>query len=468
VTLSINLLTQTKNDIVKKQNLFQITMKFYSFILFSFLFNNYLLAQTKIVKTTTGFEMTRDGKPYYVKGVGGQVNFDEMVAVGANSLRTWGVEDAENVLTQAEKRGLTVMLGMWMTPERHGFDYNNADKVKQQLDYFKTIIDKYKNSPALLMWGIGNELDLDYSNPNCWNAVQDIAKYIHQVDPNHPTSTVTAGLDSLEVDLIKKRCPDIDIYCVNTYGDIGNVPTNIQKFGWHGPYMITEWGPNGHWESPTTNWGVSLEQNSTEKYKVYGERFNKYITPNKNFCLGSYAFLWGAKQEYTETWYGLFSKENYATEPIDALQQAFTGVAIANPSPTIIDFNINNKKATDNIILKAEEKNDAIINIKLGNNNKAKYTWRIMQESTDKKSGGDAEEEATEITGLIHKKNGTPNVISFDAPKNAGQYRLFVSVLHNNKMAYANIPFKVIAREANDKQVKFVQFKYTDIKSFEQ
>jgi hypothetical protein len=429
--------------------------------------NVFSFAQTKVVKTTNGYELIRNGKPYYVKGLGGQVNFDKMLEVGANSLRTWGIDEAQTVLDEAQKRGLTVMLGMWLQHERHGFDYDNKEKVLTQLNHFKSIVDKFKNHPALLMWGVGNELDLDYTNPSCWNAVQDIAKYIHQVDPNHPTSTVTAGLDSLEVAHIVKRCPDIDIYCINTYGDIANVPTNVSKFGWKGPYMITEWGPNGYWESPKTAWGISIEQSSTEKRQVYFDRYKKYIEPNKNYCLGSYAFLWGAKQEHTETWFGLFSKENKMTEPIDAIQEVFSEKPIANPSPTIKSFVLNNKIATDNITLKAEGENQAIFNVELRKNmGGAKYKWRIIQESIDKKSGGDKEDEATEIMGLI--KKGKSNQIVFQAPKNEGNYRLFVSVLYNDKMAYANIPFKVTPRSENDKQAKAIQFKYTDMKSFEQ
>ena len=236
-------------------------------------FSNY--AQTIVKKNNNGFELLRDGKPYYIKGVGGDVNMDKIVAIGANSIRTWGVERAQEVLDEAQRNGLTVMLGLWVQHERHGFDYNNKEKVAKQLAYFKTVIDRFKNHPALLIWGVGNEVDLNYTNTNVWYAIQDIAKYIHETDPNHPTSTVTAGLDSLEVDLIKARCPDIDIYSINTYGDIGNVPTNIVKFGWAGPYMITEWGPNGHWESPQTKWGVSIEQNSTEKKEVYYNRYNE-------------------------------------------------------------------------------------------------------------------------------------------------------------------------------------------------
>lgn len=424
-------------------------------------------AQTKVVKTDMGYQLLRNGKPYYVKGLGGEVHFDKMVEVGANSLRTWGIDDAQRVLDEAHKRGLTVMLGMWLQHERHGFDYDNVDKVRAQLNHFKSIVDKFKNHPALLLWGIGNELDLNYTNPNCWNAVQDIAKYIHQVDPNHPTSTVTAGLDSLEVDHIKRRCPDIDIYCVNTYGDIANVPANIARFGWTGPYMITEWGPNGYWESPKTSWNVSIEQSSTEKRNIYVERYKKYIEPYSSHCLGSYVFLWGAKQEYTETWFGLFSKDNKWTEPIDAVQEVFTGKPIEKPSPTIVSFNVNNKVATDNITLAAESKNEAKLFATIpGTEMRAKYKWRVIAESTDKKSGGDREEEAAEVAGLI--RNGNGNSVTFMAPKTPGQYRLFVSVSYNDKVAYSNIPFLVSPRDPNAKQSRAVQFKYTDMKSFEQ
>jgi hypothetical protein len=428
-----------------------------------------LSAQTKVVLTDSGYTFIRNGQPYYAKGLGGEVNFDKMVEIGANSLRTWGVENAQAILDEAHKRGLTVMLGMWLQHERHGFDYDNKEKVKAQLEYFKTVVDRYKNHPAILLWGIGNELDLNYSNTNVWYAVQDIAKYIHETDPMHPTSTVTAGLDSMEVQLISARCPDIDVYCVNTYGDIGNVPSKIGKFGWNGPYMITEWGPNGHWESPQTNWGVSIEQSSTEKSQSYAERFAKYIQPNSGQCIGSYAFLWGAKQEYTETWYGLFSKDNLPTEPIDALQMAFTGKAPLNPAPSIRQCLIDGKNAFQSVTIKAGDFYKANVQVELPDslkNANATYIWRIMEESTDKKSGGDVEEAATEIGGLIKGKSNKP-LISFRAPDREGNYRLFVTVLHNNKVAYANVPFKVTPRLPGDKPSRMIQLKTVDMSSFD-
>lgn len=408
----------------------------------------------------------RNGIPYTVKGVGGQVNLEMAVQIGANSIRTWGIEEAEQVLDEAQSKGLTVMLGFWLQHERHGFDYDDTAKVKKQFDHFKSVVDRFKDHPALLLWGIGNEVDLYYSNTNVWYAVQDIAKYIHQTDPNHPTSTVTAGLDSQEARLIRERCPDIDIYCVNTYGDIAGVPGKIAAYGWTGPYMITEWGTNGYWESPQTEWKVSIEPTSTEKKTVFYERYRDYIAPNADHCLGSYAFLWGAKQEYTETWFGLFSKDNLPTEPIDALETVFLGRYPERGSPTIRGLLLDGKTSVQNVHLKAGERYPANVEAAFSTGMASSmpdttgilsYQWKVLRESEDKKSGGDREDAAEEVhVRTSHRHSAS---ISFVAPPSDGAYRLFVTVTGNGKVAYANIPFYVNPRTVEDGPSRFVGFK---------
>jgi hypothetical protein len=416
-------------------------------------------AQTSILKTDSGYVLLRNGQPYYVKGVGGSVNLPLAVAIGANSIRTWGIEDAERILDEAHRLGLSVMLGFWLQHERHGFDYNDTVKVNRQYRHFCAAIDRFKNHPALLIWGIGNELDLQYSNPRCWDAVQQIAAYAHKVDPNHPTSTVTAGLDSMEVVHIRNRAPDIDLLGINTYGDIKGVPANIRRFGWHGPYMITEWGPNGYWESPVTPWKAAIEQSSTEKKQVYLERYDRYIGPEKAQCVGSYAFLWGAKQEYTETWFGLFSKDNLPTEPIDALEYVFTGSWPSKPAPSVngIQFDCQQRIHPQHFLagdaFTAVVKTDSLEKKNPG----YRYHWRILAESTDKKSGGDAELAAAEIRGTV--RNPTRKSIQGRMPMNPGAYRLFLQVTANGKVAYQNLPFMVIERKPEDGQARWMEFK---------
>jgi hypothetical protein len=42
----------------------------------------------QIVKTGTGYELQRDGKPYFIQGVGGERRLDLVKAIGGNSVRT--------------------------------------------------------------------------------------------------------------------------------------------------------------------------------------------------------------------------------------------------------------------------------------------------------------------------------------------------------------------------------------------
>jgi hypothetical protein len=453
------------------------------FILFFFLAQCLAAQPAKVsMQQVAGkWVLYKNGEPYYIKGAGGTVQLDLLVDCGGNTIRTWGIDDAQAVLDEAQKRGLMVMLGMWVQHERHGFDYDNAAKVQRQIQHFKSAIDRYKNHPALLMWGIGNEVDLFYQNTKVWHSIQAIAKYAHQTDPNHPTCTVTAGLDSLEVQHIKEKAPDIDIYGVNTYGDIAGVPKNIKRFGWEGPYMITEWGPNGHWESPTTPWKAAIEQTSREKADSYWERYVKYIRADSLNCIGSYVFLWGQKQEYTLTWYGLFTKDNRQTEAVDMLYVLWNQKRPRTPMPTIYSLLLYSGAdakrilgaASDSIRILSGSLNTARVNTGLlrateqefKNPNNYRIEWKMLAESDDKKAGGDMENEATEITGFIKKAKDFE--LQFKAPAREGAYRLFVFIYYGNKVAYANIPLWVKSGKQPE-QNKKLRFKTFNMQSFEE
>lgn len=437
-------------------------------ILFLCFFINFSFSQqavkVELVFDGTNWNLLRDKKPYYIKGAGGEKHMTEIVARGGNSLRTWGAENAQQILDEAQKNGLTVMLGLWVQHERHGFDYNNKQSVEKQLNNFREIVKKFKDHPALLLWGIGNEVDLLYTNTKVWDAINDIAKMVHELDKNHPTSTVTAGLDSTEVVLIKSKAPHIDVYGINTYGDIANVKDDIRKFGWNGPYMITEWGPNGHWESPKTEWGAAIEATSSEKALVYQKRYHDFIYSDQEKCLGSYVFLWGSKQEYTGTWYGLFSENGKPTETLDAVEYCWKGTASENKAPTIDSLNIDGQKKEGNIYLKSQNKFTARVYARDSDTQKLTYHWAILPESSDQKSGGDSEAKPEQLEGLI--KNKRSNQINFQAPILEGGYRLFVTISDGKKEAYANIPFYISPRNANDPPVRFVNLKKTDLNSF--
>jgi len=378
--------------------------------------------------------LLREGKPYFVKGVGGHVHLEKAREIGANSIRTWGAENAKEILDNAHAKGLTVMLGLWVQHERHGFDYDNASAVKAQLEGFTKVVREFKD------------------------AVQDIAKMIHEEDPNHPTSTVTAGLDESEVKLILEKAPDIDIYCVNTYGDIGKVKGNILKYGWEGPYMITEWGVNGHWECATTDFNIPIEQTSKEKAEVFKERYKNGIAGDPKYCIGSYAFLWGQKQETTSSWYGLFTANGESSQAVDELGNIW-GKTLKNHAPILNDIVLDGKKSSDNIRLNGGDIHEAMAKVEDMDGDDIKYTWSVLPESTDKKSGGDAESAPQPVPGSI-KKNKDGRLL-FRVPKVEGPYRLFLFAYDGQgHFASANIPFYALPRDPNAEQARGVEFKF--------
>lgn len=398
--------------------------------------------KVEVKKTEKGFELLRGGKPYFVKGAGGTTHFHRVAANGGNSIRTWGTNGAKEILDSAQHNGLTVMMGLWVAPERHGFNYDDPVAVKKQFEQAKADVMKYKDHPALLSWGIGNELNLSYANPNVWKAVNEIAKMIHEIDPNHPATTVLAGINQKEIDHINAQAKDLDFLSINIYADLDVLPARVKSTGWAGPYMVTEWGPTGHWEGLQTDWNAPVEENSSEKAAVYRSRYNYSVERDPANCLGSYVFLWGQKQERTPTWYGLFTAKGEESEVIDVMQYLWTGAYPKNRAPHVYGFTLDSKRANQSVYLKPGAIYNAEIDAFDPDNDALTYRWELLPEATKVGEGGDHEDKP-EALKMVYKEI-SKGKISMTAPRTSGAYRLFIYVADGkNKVATANIPFYV-------------------------
>ncbi|HKJ90979.1 MAG TPA: glycoside hydrolase family 2 TIM barrel-domain containing protein, partial [Oceanipulchritudo sp.] len=174
--------------------------------------------------------LVRGGEPYFIQGVGGSHDLERLAAIGGNSIRTWGAED-KGILDEAHRLGLTVCAGIWIEHERHGFDYGDEAAVAEQIRRHKATVDRFKDHPAILIWGIGNEVELESSDARVWDVVEAVAAYIKEVDPHRPTMTVTAHVEEAVVEEILKRCPSIDNLGSNRYGGIGILAEAIEEAG---------------------------------------------------------------------------------------------------------------------------------------------------------------------------------------------------------------------------------------------
>ncbi|WDS37910.1 glycoside hydrolase family 2 TIM barrel-domain containing protein [Pseudoxanthomonas sp.] len=406
-------------------------------------------AVVRVVHADGRYQLQVDGKPFYVKGGGMSGNDQQaLVARGGNSFRTWhsgeNHKDVIAMLDQARRNGLMVAMGIEVARERHGFDYNDAQAVAEQLQRIRREVLDYKDHPAVLMWVVGNELNLEATNPAVWTAVGQLADMIHRIDPNHPVMTTLAGFDKPLIDAIKARAPSLDLIGVQLYGDISALPEKLRTSGWTGPYIVTEWGPTGHWESPLTAWGAPIEDTSTRKAQLLTERYQRYIASDTRQGLGSYVFLWGNKQERTPTWYGLFLPTGESTPSVDAMQLLWTGKPADNRAPSIAVPSIDGQFAQASVTLLPGSTHQAQAMAEDPEGDPLQYRWSMRAESAARTTGGDPEDVPALVDVPISKTaNGA---MRFVAPGNPGAYRLFVEVRDGRgHAAYANFPFRVQA-----------------------
>lgn len=388
--------------------------------------------------------LLRGGEPYEIKGAGIETgDIERLAAHGGTSFRNWSTVDGLRVLDEAAKYGLTVAMCISIGRERLGFDYDDPESVARQLEYARKEVLKYKDHPALLMWIIGNEPDYGFSNPRVFDAINDISKMIHEVDGKHPTTTaLTFNIDQGVPQLIKERAPDLDIISVQKYADIVNVPRYIEEAGIFRPYLVTEWGPVGHWEVEKTSWGAPIESSSSEKAAYYLEVYRSAIAPHSDRIIGSYTFLWGQKQERTPTWYSMFLEDGTETEVVDVMHYLWNGSWPENRSPRIKALHLDSKTPGQEVILKPGASYQASIVATDPDGDPLEYRWSIMHESEARQEGGDREQIPETRSGLI--ENAGDGEINVRAPVEAGAYRLFVYIYDGQgHAAHANVPFLV-------------------------
>ena len=396
----------------------------------------------RIVAEDGRYTMLRGGQPYLVKGAGAAgVALASVAARGGNSIRTWGIDMARMKLDAAHRHGLTVAMGLPVAAERFGFDYAAPDAVAAQRQAVRDAVLRYKDHPALLAWIIGNELDHGAADPRVYDEVDALSRMIHDLDPNHPTTTAIAGLDPDVVKRVRRRAPDLDFLSLQLYGGLAALPSALALLDGT-PFLITEWGPIGHWEVERTPWGAPIEQDSAAKARRHIDGYRRFIEPHLDQGFGAYVFLWGQKQERTPTWYSLFTPTGEATAAVDAMQHLWTGRWPDNRAPTLRSLRLDGRTADSHVTLVERRRYTAVASVADPDGDAVAYQWNIKPESTSTAVGGDPEAPIDDRAGLIDDPSRAR--IELLAPSPPGAYRLFVYAYDGHgHAAHANIPFLV-------------------------
>jgi hypothetical protein len=235
---------------------------------------------------------------FQIKGVCGEGDTKRLVTLGVNTVRSYTLGEPEIMrkkLDDAHRLGMKMIVSEWMP--HHGQN-KNKDGVLWDFDYnaeggkmVENLIRKVEGigeHPAILMWGLGNEVHLD--EPYL-SVVNRMSKEIHKRFPHHITSLTMINAKAEAIAAVKKFAPDIDVLGIQSYS-VGAVRGSIKKTEqlWGKPFYMSEFNSKGPWNFQKTEWDIPMDEPVTNKVK---ELKDCYAAIDASpLCLGSTVFVW--------------------------------------------------------------------------------------------------------------------------------------------------------------------------------
>ncbi|MFE9343566.1 discoidin domain-containing protein [Streptomyces olivaceus] len=317
-------------------------------------------AAASVVEVTGGqgdWQLTVDGSPYQVKGLtwgpspaDAERYMPDLASMGVNTVRTWGTDASSRpLLDSAAAHGVKVIAGFWLQPgggpgSGGCVDYLTDTAYKDEmLAEFPRWVQEYKDHPGVLMWNVGNESVLGLQN--CYGGddlerqrdayttfVNDVAKKIHAVDPNHPVTSTDAWVGAWPY--YQKNAPDLDLYAVSAYDAVCDVRSAWEQGGYTKPYIVTESGPPGEWEVPDDANGVPEEPTDQAKAEGYTDAWN-CVTGHRGVALGATLFHYGTEYDFGGIWFNLLPAGQKRLSYY-AVKRAYGGDTSGDNTPPVV------------------------------------------------------------------------------------------------------------------------------------
>lgn len=298
----------------------------------------------------TGWELTVNGHPFYIKGVACNdglvdgVDYLKMVAeTGANAVRVYG-DVTDEYLNLAQRYGLMVNVGFWTDAVRsHStISYRDNAYTRSQREAALAYVRRFKNHPSVLSWTLGNETFI-FSEPEqereAYGAfLADLVKAVHKEDPYHPI--VYSSSYTRDLPYLKRFVPDIDIVGVNVTGGAGPAVAWVERNGFDKPVIVSEFAPLGAWEMRKDPNNMPYDPFDHMKADLYRSSWRQ-MQANPKSCIGGFAFVLGAfRNQDSLTWYnmnyGELKRSGFWT-----VRELYTGEKPVNAPPKISAFSVS-------------------------------------------------------------------------------------------------------------------------------
>ncbi len=394
-----------------------------------------------------GYTVMRNGKRYDIRGAGGHSHFRELREAGGNTLRTWDTTNLAQILDSAQRHDLAVIVGLPIPNSGDISFYNNPQITQTRYRAIQSVIKRFRNHPAVLMWCLGNELDFPFkwTYGDFYDSFNALTDMIHREDPDHPVTTTILNFNKKYIFNIRLRC-DIDVISFNIFSNLPLLRGDLDDLAWFwkGPYMLLEWGINGPWQgTEQTAWGAYIEDTSKKKADIYEERYLQFMPLKDPRFLGACVFFWGHKQETTHTWFSIFDEKGNASEAVGTMQRLWTNKLSPVVYPEVKYMLLNGQGARDNVLLNPSVPASAEVLLFKGHDRIRSIRWEVFREDWYRENQINSTRKLVPLAAA--ESSGQNLRLTFSTPQQEGPYRIFATIYDDaGNFASCNIPFYVV------------------------
>jgi hypothetical protein len=390
-------------------------------------------------------------KTFEIKGVCGDSDLERLSTLGVNTVRGYTIGEPKEMikkLDHARSLGMKMIVSEWMphqgenkNKEGNLWDFDYTPKADQMVESLIKRVEGIGDHPAILMWGLGNEVHLD--EPYL-RVVNRMSEEIHKRFPHHLTSLTMINANPEQIEKIKKFAPDLDVLGIQSYsrGAVRGAIKSAEK-NWGKPFYVSEFNANGPWNYGKTAWGVPMDEPVTRKVN---DLKDCYLAIDESpLCVGGTVFVWGHYAvDDRPTYFSLLLHPNPAgpkdgsfddmmmTPQADVMVERFTGQPIkGNRAPAISKLEFEG--GAKSLVTKPGEPMNVRFAAEDSNGDVVKFVTWILKSKVKK---------TTPIAGPFPQSS--PEHVIVNAPTTPGEYLVMVYAKDENGGASATVlPFKV-------------------------